>query len=211
MFTGLVSAVGEVTRAEKAGEQARFAIASPYDAATMALGASVSHAGCCLTLVEVSATPTGALHVVECSPETLALTTLGRWRPGARMNLERALRMGDELGGHMVAGHVDGVGALVARATEGDYLRLEFRATAALMPYLAPKGSVAIDGVSLTVNTVGVGLEQDRFSVMIIPHTASATTLGALAVGDPVNLEADLIARYVARVLGHNALDEGHK
>ncbi|MBL8552394.1 MAG: riboflavin synthase [Hyphomonadaceae bacterium] len=200
MFTGIVTAIGEVTRAEK-GDQARFTIASPYDAASMAIGASMAHAGCCLTLVEVAATATGALHVVECSPETLAKTTLEEWRVGSKMNLERALKMGDELGGHMVAGHIDGVGALASKRIEGDYLRLDFAAPPALLPYLAPKGSIAIDGVSLTVNVV----EQDRFSVMIIPHTAGVTTLGALEEGDPVNLEADLVARYVARMLGDRA------
>ncbi len=197
MFTGIISALGEVTRAEQ-GAQARFTVASPYDAASMALGASVAHAGCCLTLVEIEATPTGALHVVECSPETLSKTTLGGWRVGSKVNLERALRMGDELGGHMVAGHVDGVGALTSKRIEGDYLRLVFSTPEALSPYLAPKGSIAIDGVSLTVNVV----ERSSFSVMIIPHTASVTTLGALREGDPVNLEADLVARYVARMLG---------
>lgn len=201
MFTGIVTAVGEVTRAERAGEQARFEIASSYDPDTVAIGASISHAGCCLTVVSREKTNAGMRHIVECSPETLALTTLGRWRVGARMNLERAARVGDELGGHIVAGHVDGMGELASRGVEGDYLRLTFAAPRALMPYLAPKGSIAIDGVSLTVNAV----ESETFSVMIIPHTASETTLGALTPGDRVNLEADLIARYVARMLAFRA------
>lgn len=201
MFTGIVTAVGEVTRAERAGDQARFEIASTYDPDAVDIGASINHAGCCLTVVSKQKTNAGMRHIVECSPETLALSTLGRWRVGARMNLERATRVGDELGGHIVAGHVDGMGELVSRGVEGDYLRLVFSAPAALMPYLAPKGSIAIDGVSLTVNTV----EAETFSVMIIPHTARETTLGALTPGDRVNLEADLIARYVARMLAFKA------
>lgn len=197
MFTGLVTAIGEVVSAERAGAQARFAIASTYDPADIAIGASIAHAGCCLTVVETSGAAGARRHVVECSPETLATTTLGAWRIVSRMNLERAARFGDEIGGHLVAGHIDGVGRLTARAATGDYVRLEFSAPMKLMPYLAPKGSIAIDGVSLTVNEV----ERDRFSVMIIPHTASVTTLGALGEGDAVNLEADLIARYVARMM----------
>ncbi|MGE0828984.1 MAG: riboflavin synthase [Hyphomonadaceae bacterium] len=197
MFTGIVTAIGEVAKADLQGRQARFEIASPYHPPTVEIGASIAHAGCCLTVVEKRAASGGMIHVVECSPETLSATTLGSWRLGAKMNLERAARLGDELGGHLVAGHVDGVGALAARAEEGDYLRLDFTAPDALMPFLAPKGSIAIDGVSLTVNGVG----RDRFSVMIIPHTADVTTLGALKPGDKVNLEADLIARYVARMI----------
>ncbi|MGE0045515.1 MAG: riboflavin synthase [Hyphomonadaceae bacterium] len=197
MFTGIVTAIGEVTRAERAGAQARFEIASTYDAATVEIGASINHAGCCLTIVATEKINSGMKHIVECSPETLSVTTLGAWGVGARMNLERATRAGDELGGHIVAGHVDGMAALLSRGIEGDYLRLDFSLPGPLAPYLAPKGSIAIDGVSLTVNEVG----EDRFSVMIIPHTAQATTLGALAPGDKVNLEADLIARYVARMM----------
>lgn len=197
MFTGIVTAVGEVTRAERVGAQARFEILSCYDAKSLEIGASINHAGCCLTLVAIEATNAGAKHIVECSPETLSVTTLGAWAAGSRMNLERATRAGDELGGHIVAGHADGTGELIARGVEGDYLRLDFSLPQALAPYAAPKGSIAIDGVSLTVNTV----ERARFSVMIIPHTAQATTLGALQPGDKVNLEADLIARYVARMM----------
>jgi len=197
MFTGIVTAIGEVTHAERHGEQAAFTIHSPYDPDSVDVGASISHAGCCLTVVAVTRTNSGMGHVVECSPETLAKSTLGKWRIGSRMNLERAARLGQEMGGHMVAGHVDGVGRLIERGLEGDYLRLVLSAPETLAPYLAPKGSVALDGVSLTVNEV----ERDQFSVMIIPHTAMVTTLGALKLGDDVNLEADLIARYVARML----------
>lgn len=198
MFTGIVTAIGEVTRADRSGKQARFEIASAYDPESVDIGASINHAGCCLTIVSKERTNAGMRHIVECSPETLSVTTLGQWDVGARMNLERATRVGDELGGHIVAGHVDAMGALNEKRVEGDYLRLDFSAPPALMPYLAPKGSVAIDGVSLTVNDVSEG----GFSVMIIPHTAHVTTLGALTPGDRVNLEADLIARYVARMIG---------
>jgi riboflavin synthase len=197
MFTGIVTAIGEVTRAERRGDQALFEIASPYDAETVAIGASINHAGCCLTVIEATRTNVGMRHVVECSPETLAKSTLGKWEVGLRMNLERAARLGEEIGGHLVAGHVDGVGRLVKRGIEGDYLSLEVSAPEALTRYLAPKGSIAIDGVSLTVNEV----EGARFSVMIIPHTAQVTTLDKLEPGDEVNLEVDLIARYVARML----------
>lgn len=201
MFTGIVTAIGEVARAERpktdSPAQARFEIVSSYDAASVALGASINHGGCCLTVVDAAPTNAGMKHVVECSPETLAVTTLGQWGLGSKMNLERATRAGDELGGHIVAGHVDGVGRLIERGIEGDFLKLDFSMPETLAPYLAPKGSIAIDGVSLTVN----GVERDRFSVMIIPHTAGVTTLGALRPGDPVNLEADLIARYVARMM----------
>jgi riboflavin synthase len=197
MFTGIVTAVGEVTRAERRGDQALFEIASPYDAETVAIGASINHAGCCLTVVEATRTNSGMRHVVECSPETLAKSTLGKWQIGSRMNLERAARLGEEIGGHLVAGHVDGVGRLVKRGIEGDYLCLEVSAPEALARYLAPKGSIAVDGVSLTVNEV----EGAQFSVMIIPHTGQVTTLGKLEPGDEVNLEVDLIARYLARML----------
>jgi riboflavin synthase len=197
MFTGIVTAIGEVTRAERRGDQALFEIASPYDAETIAIGASINHAGCCLTVIEATRTNAGMRHVVECSPETLAKSTLGKWEVGSRMNLERAARLGEEIGGHLVAGHVDGVGRLVKRGIEADYLSFEVSAPEALARYLAPKGSIAIDGVSLTVNEV----EGARFSVMIIPHTAQVTTLDKLEPGDEVNLEVDLIARYVARML----------
>ncbi|MCF8878951.1 riboflavin synthase [Hyphobacterium sp. SN044] len=195
MFTGLVSAVGEIVSVE-AGDVHRFAVRSPYDAAGIELGASISHAGACLTVTSVKANGEGAIHTVEVSPETLARTTLGSWMQGSKVNLERSLKMGGELGGHLVTGHVDGVGTVRAFAREGEWTRIDIAMPDALARFIAEKGSIAVDGVSLTVNTAGA----ETFSVMIIPHTASVTTLGALKAGDAVNLEVDLMARYAARL-----------
>lgn len=196
MFTGIVSAIGEVT-AVKAGPVTRFEIASSYDPASVDIGASISHAGVCLTVVERRAGGAGMIHAVEAVPETLAKTNLGAWRVGAKINLERALRAGDELGGHIVAGHVDGVGRVRAITPDGGSIRIAVETPVALAPMIAEKGSITIDGVSLTVVNAG----DDGFSVAIIPHTSLVTTLGALKVGDMVNLEIDLLARYVARLL----------
>ena len=195
MFTGLVSAVGEVVSAE-AGEVHRFAVHSPYAAGGIALGASISHAGACLTITSVEADGEGAIHTVDVSPETLARTTLGQWVQGSKVNLERSLKMGDELGGHLVTGHVDGIGTVRTVDHDGEWTRIDIVMPEALARFIAEKGSIAVDGVSLTVNTASAG----TFSVMIIPHTASVTTLGALKPGDAVNLEVDLMARYAARL-----------
>lgn len=198
VFTGIVSDIGTV-KAVRPGGDTRFEIATAYDLATVAIGASIACAGCCLTAVEKGPDR----FAVQASAETLSRTTLGGWRAGTRVNLERALRMGDELGGHLVLGHVDAVGTVVSVAPEGDSLRIVFSAPASVARFLAPKGSVAIDGVSLTINEVsdenGGGA---RFGINLIPHTRSATTLGGLAAGEPVNLEIDPVARYVARLLG---------
>lgn len=195
MFTGLVSAVGEIVSVE-AGDVHRFTVRSPYEAHGIALGASISHAGACLTATEIRADGDGALHTVEVSPETLVRTTLGRWRKGMQVNLERSLKMGDELGGHIVTGHVDGVGTVRDISREGEWTRIEIAVPDALARFVAEKGSIAVDGVSLTVNSAS----KDTFSVMIIPHTAKVTTLGTLKAGDGVNLEVDLMARYAARL-----------
>lgn len=195
MFTGLVSAVGEVVSVE-AGDVHRFAVRSPYAAGGIELGASISHAGACLTVTSVVADGDGAIHTVEVSPETLARTTLGQWREGSKVNLERSLKMGDELGGHLVTGHVDGIGTVHAIERDGEWTRIDIAMPDALARFIAEKGSIAVDGVSLTVNAAAA----DTFSVMIIPHTASVTTLGALKPGDAVNLEVDLMARYAARL-----------
>lgn len=194
MFTGLVSAVGEVVSVE-AGDVHRFAVRSPYAASGIELGASISHAGACLTVTSVDADGHGAIHTVEVSPETLARTTLGQWTQGSKVNLERSLKMGDELGGHLVTGHVDGIGKVRAIERDGEWTRIDIAMPDALARFIAEKGSIAVDGVSLTVNAAA-----DTFSVMIIPHTASVTTLGALKPGDAVNLEVDLMARYAARL-----------
>jgi riboflavin synthase len=193
MFTGIVTDLGRV-RAVIPGGDTGYEIETHYDTGEIAIGASIACSGVCLTVVEKGR----GWFRVRASAETRSRSTVGSWRVGSPVNLERALKLGDELGGHLVAGHVDGMGRLVERRAEGDSLRLVVEAPAALAPGIAPKGSIAVDGVSLTVNEVTGA----RFGVNIIPHTQAATGLGALAVGDAVNLELDLVARYVARLLG---------
>jgi riboflavin synthase len=193
MFTGIITDVGRVRQVEHGGDTT-FAIATAYDTRDMAIGASIACSGACLT---VTAKGDGWFSV-QASAETLARTTLGSWRPGTPVNLERALKLGDELGGHILSGHVDAVAAIVSRRPDGDSLRFVFEAPASVEKAIAPKGSVALDGVSLTVNEV----EGRRFGVNIIPHTQAQTTFGAAQPGDGVNLEIDVLARYVARLLG---------
>lgn len=199
MFTGIITDVGEVVEIEGRGDL-RLRLATRYDPATLALGASVACDGVCLTVVDRGEAAGRGWFAVDASAETLARTTLGDWSPGRRVNLERALKVGDELGGHIVSGHVDGVGMVEALREEGDSLRVSVAAPAALAPFLAPKGSIALDGASLTVNEVEDAAEGVRFGVNLIPHTRAATTFGALAPGRRVNLEIDLMARYVARL-----------
>jgi riboflavin synthase len=191
VFTGIITDIGEVVRVERRGDT-RFVIRTTYDPAAIAIGASIACAGCCLT---VTAT-TADTFSVDASAETLSKTTLAGWRPGTRINLERALKLGDELGGHIVSGHVDGVGEIVAIVPEGDSKRFRFRVPGSLARFIAPKGSVALDGTSLTVNEV----EGSTFGVNIIPHTQAVTTWGHARVGDMVNVEIDMLARYVARL-----------
>ena len=191
MFTGLVEAVGTLASRAARGPGARLAIRCKLG--DLALGESISVSGVCLTVDAVGKTGFEA----DASKETLDKTTLGKLRVGARVNLERALTLEQRLGGHLVSGHVDGVGALVSRAKMGDAERLVFRAPRELMRFIAPKGSIAVDGTSLTVNEV----EKDTFSVAIIPRTRKETRIDDLAKGDPVNLEIDLVARYVERLL----------
>lgn len=193
MFTGIITDIGRV-RSIVAGGDTSIAIDTAYDTQDLAIGASVACSGVCLTVVEKGP----GWFAVQASAETLACTTLGDWRAGTRINLERALRVGDEVGGHIVSGHVDGVARLLARRAEGESLRLVFEVPAAYERALAAKGSVALDGVSLTVNEV----DGRQFGVNIIPHTQTRTTFGELAVGDRANLEIDLLARYVARLVG---------
>ena len=198
MFTGIVTDIGEVTAAESRAEGlVRLRIASAYDPATIAIGASIACSGVCLTVVARGRNGNRNWFAVDAAAETLRLTSVGRWRAGTRINLERSLKVGDELGGHIVAGHADGLAVLSAREDLTEMARLTFRAPAALAKFIAQKGSVALDGVSLTVNEVA----GDNFSVLIIPHTLEVTTIGALAAGDEVNLEVDLMARYAARLL----------
>ena len=196
MFTGIVTAIG-IVRSVSGSTDRRFSIESVYDPATIEIGASICHAGVCLTVTETAKAPAGGLHVVEVSPETLQRTTLGSWTEGSEVNLERSLKMGDELGGHLVTGHVDGLGEVVDRSEADGWLTLQVRPPKAIAKFIAEKGSIAVDGVSLTVNAA----ENDVFSLMIIPHTAQVTTIGALQIGAHVNLEVDLMARYAARLM----------
>jgi riboflavin synthase len=193
MFTGLISDVGEVV----AREGGMFAIASRYDAATIPLGASIACDGVCLTATRVEALGQGCRFTVDVSNETLSKTTLDGWRTGRAINLERPLKSGDELGGHIVTGHVDGRARIVDVTSDGDCQRFLLEAPDHLAMYIAPKGSVALDGTSLTVNEVA----GTRFGVNLIPHTLTATTWGRKKPGNEVNLEVDLFARYVARLM----------
>lgn len=191
MFTGIVTDLGEIIALEKTGDL-RARIRSGYDMSTIDIGASIAHAGVCLTVIAKGAD----WYDVQISAETVSKTNVGGWTLGKRVNLERALRVGDELGGHIVSGHVDGVAEITAIVPEGDSTRFTFCAPEALARYVAPKGSVALDGASLTVNEV----DGRTFGINIIPHTKSVTTFGAAKVGDLVNLEIDTLARYVARL-----------
>jgi riboflavin synthase len=198
MFTGIVTDIGKVIAVDaRADNLRRLKIACGYDRAGIADGASIACNGVCLTVVGAGIEDGRTWFAAEAAAETLAVTTAGSWRPGTRLNLERALRIGDELGGHLVAGHVDGIAELVERAELYDMAQLALRAPIPLARFIAQKGSVALDGVSLTVNAV----EDEIFSVLIIPHTLAATTLGALRAGALVNLEVDLMARYAARLM----------
>lgn len=191
MFTGIVTDIGRVRRVAETARDRRYEIETAWDTATLDLGASVSHAGCCLTVTEKGP----GWFAVEVSGETLSKTTLGGWRAGDPVNLERAARLGDEMGGHVVSGHVDGLGQVVSVTPDGGSHRIVIAVPPPLHRYIAPKGSITVDGVSLTVNAVD-GVE---FSLNIIPHTWTATTLGRLKAGDFVNLEIDMLARYLAR------------
>jgi len=193
MFTGLITDVGRLRLRRPLERGARIEIDSHFPMADVAVGASIACSGVCLTVVDKGAD----WFAVDVSAETLAMTTLDDWQPGRHINLERALRLGDELGGHIVSGHIDGVAEVIARTPDGEATRLTIRPPRALARYIAAKGSVALDGVSLTVNEVGA----TDFGVCIIPHTAEMTTLGDVVPGARVNLEIDMLARYVARLL----------
>jgi riboflavin synthase len=198
MFTGIVTDLGEVRSVKpRADNLHRITIYCRYPRAEIAQGASIACSGVCLTVVDTGEEDGRGWFAVDAAAETLAITGVGRWRHGTRVNLERALKMGDELGGHLVSGHVDGLAQVIAREDLTDMARFVLRAPHALARFIAPKGSVALDGVSLTVNTV----DGDDFSVLIIPHTLSVTTFGALRQGDEVNLEIDTMARYAARLM----------
>jgi riboflavin synthase len=199
MFTGIVTDVGEITGV-KPGSQVgdrRFMVRTRHDLTPIAIGASIACSGCCLTVVEKGRD----WFAVEVSGESLAKTHLGDWREGSKLNLELSLKVGDELGGHLVYGHVDGVGTIVSMAPEGGSVRFMFEAPADLARFIAPKGSIAVDGISLTVNEVA----GRRFGVNVISHTQAVTTLGQAKVGQAVNLEVDMLARYVQRLLEHRS------
>lgn len=197
MFTGIVTDIGEIVSVDpggKAGDR-RFVVATKHDMTPIAIGASIACSGCCLTVIEKSA----GRFAVEVSAESLDKTHLGDWTVGSHLNLELSLKLGDELGGHLVYGHVDGVGKVVSMTPEGGSVRFVFEAPPELARFVAAKGSVAIDGISLTVNEV----DGNRFGVNVISHTQAVTTLGQAKVGQRVNLEVDMLARYVARLLEH--------
>jgi riboflavin synthase len=199
MFTGIVTAVATVRAIEAGqGRDTRFTLEGPDEAASIAIGASICHDGVCLTVMERADVGGGiARWLIEASRETLDLTTMGQWAEGRRVNIERSLKVGDELGGHIVSGHVDGIGACLSVTPENGSHRVRLRAPRPLHRFIAKKGSVAIDGVSLTVNEV----EDDVFGINVIAHTWAVTTLGGLVPGRPVNLEVDLMARYAARLM----------
>jgi riboflavin synthase len=197
MFTGIISDVGQIIDITPLGELSRLRIASAYDAKTIALGASIANSGPCLTVVGVEPRGEGSALAFDVGAETLAVTTLGKWRAGARVNLERSLKVGDELGGHMVSGHVDGVAELLSRRDFDGMAYFRLRAPKDLSKFIAVKGSVALDGTSLTVNAV----EGDTFEILLIPHTLKMTTWGDRKAGDAVNVEVDQMARYAARLM----------
>jgi len=200
MFTGIINDLGEVIEVhEKDKGLRRVTIACGYNPDSIDIGASIACSGICLTVVARGRAGNRTSFAVDTAAETLRMTTAGHWRRGTRVNLERSLRLGDELGGHIVSGHVDGIAELVARDEFLDSAGLTLRVPATLSRFIAPKGSVALDGVSLTVNEVGA----DTFTVLIIPHTLKVTTLGALQPGARLNLEVDQMARYAARLLDH--------
>jgi riboflavin synthase len=200
MFTGIVTAIGTIDKVEQRGDL-HVTIACPFDPANIAIGASIACAGVCLTVVDRGGDPAAAWFTVDVSAETVARTARGMWREGRRLNLEPSLKLGDEMGGHIVSGHVDAVGRIADWQPEGASTRLTVRAPAELAPFIAPKGSIAVDGVSLTVNAVADWADGTvDFGLNIIPHTSQVTTLGELAQGAEVNLEIDTVARYLKRL-----------
>jgi riboflavin synthase len=197
MFTGIISDVGEVTEITQQGERSRLMLASAYDPGSIALGASIAISGVCLTVVEAAPRNSGSRLTFDVGAETLAVTTLGSLHAGDKVNLERALRMGDELGGHIVSGHVDGIAVIRSRRDFDGMAHFRFHFPSALARFIAPKGSVALEGTSLTVNAV----EGEDFEVLLIPHTLAVTAWGGRKTGDRVNIEVDQMARYAARLI----------
>ena len=201
MFTGIITDIGTIASVEARGDT-RLVVETAFDMASVDLGASIACSGVCLTVVDKGA----GWFAVDVSGESIARTAADQWTQGRRLNLERAMKLGDELGGHIVTGHVDGVGSVIGVCAEGDSKKIGFSIPAALAPFLAPKGSVTVDGVSLTVNEV---VDQDdgttHFAINLIPHTQAVTTLGALAPGQQVNIEIDVLARYLQRMEAYRA------
>jgi len=195
MFTGIVTDIGDVRATEMRGDK-RFVIGCSYPADSISIGASIACSGICLTVTDKGTDKKGNWFAVDASAETCSLTTAAHWQSGTKLNLERALKVGDELGGHIVTGHVDGLGSLLEARQDGDSWRFKFEAPTSLSPFIAAKGSVTIDGVSLTVNSINT----NQFEINLIPHTQAETTLGGLTSGQSVNLEIDVLARYVARL-----------
>jgi riboflavin synthase len=195
MFTGIITDIGTISGVEERGDL-RVTVSTGYDTSGIAIGASVANSGVCLTVVSKGA---GSL-TFDVSAETRRRTAAGMWQPGARLNLERALKVGDELGGHIVTGHVDAVGTIASIDAEGDSKRFTFQMPASVAPYVAPKGSICLNGVSLTVNEVSDDDLGHWFTVNIIPHTAEWTTFGTAQAGDEVNIEIDVLARYLFRM-----------
>ena len=204
MFTGIITDIGTIRSADPRGDL-RLVIGCGYDMATLDIGASIACSGVCLTVVDKGPEENGSWFAVDVSGETQACTPAGRWTEGARLNLERSLRMGDELGGHIVTGHVDAVAEVIHAIPDGDSTRVLLRVPGNLGSMIAAKGSVALDGVSLTVNEVREATGGTEFSVNIIPHTASQTTLGQIAPGQQLNVEVDVLARYVSRILAEKS------
>ena len=197
MFTGIITDVGEVLAVTPQGGGCRLEFACSYDVAGIAIGASIAHAGICLTVIEKGNAADGrTVYAVDASVETLDRTTMGDWKPGTRVNLERSLALGDEMGGHLVTGHIDGVATIVTRDDKDGCARFVIAAPPELARFIAKKGSVGLDGTSLTVNEV----DANRFEILLIPHTLAVTSWGAKKAGDRINLEVDLMARYVARL-----------
>ena len=200
MFTGIVTDVGTVRKVEQRGDL-RLEIATGYDTSSIDLGASIACSGVCLTVVDKGPEGTDSWFAVDVSGETVSRTAPDLWREGARLNLERSLRLGDELGGHIVTGHVDAVGEVIEASPEGDSTRIAVKVPKSLSGMIAAKGSIALDGVSLTVNTVEDAGDSTLFTINIIPHTAQETTLGGIAAGRQLNVEVDVLARYIQRML----------
>jgi riboflavin synthase len=195
MFTGIITDVGQVRHVEQRGDL-HVVVTTNYDVSAIDMGASIACSGACMTVAD-KGNGKDRWFAFTASAETLSKTTMGKWKKGDKVNLERPMRVGDELGGHIVTGHVDGIAEVTAVKPEGESLRVTFQAPVALARFIAPKGSIALDGISLTVNEV----DGTRFGVNIIPHTAKMTTFGQIKVGSKVNLEVDLMARYVARLV----------